>query len=458
MYKYLKIVDVKGREVLDSRGNPTVEAEVTVKVDGKAGELFTARADVPSGASTGKFEAVELRDGEKRYNGKGVENAIKNINEEIFPALEGRNALHQAMIDRIMRRLDNTDNKKKLGANAILAVSMANMKVCAKALNIPEYKYIGGISAGIMPIPMMNILNGGVHASNNVDVQEFMILPVGARSFKEGLRWCAEVYESLKRILKSNNMSVAVGDEGGFAPDLLGEEEALDLIMEAIKDAGYEPGSDFKISLDVAASEWKIKKQDKYEQKWESILGQNEKNNYMQIDNKKEDKKDNKNYNYRMPKKNIELTTEQLIEIWTGIVEKYPIFSIEDPLDEEDWKGWQTITEKLGDKVRLVGDDLFVTNSDRLKKGIDNGSANAILIKPNQIGTVTETIEAVRLAQNSGYIAIMSHRSGETEDTTIADLAVGLNTGYIKTGAPCRSERVAKYNQLIRIEEMKDVN
>lgn len=419
MYKYLKIVDVRGREVMDSRGNPTVEAEVTVKVDGKAGELFTGRADVPSGASTGQFEAVELRDGDKKYNGKGVEKAVKNINEEIFPALEGRNALRQRKIDEIMIKLDKTDNKKNLGANAILAVSMANMKACAKALNIPEYKYIGGICGGKLPIPMMNILNGGAHASNNIDVQEFMILPVGACCFKEGLRWCAEVYDSLKKILKSRNLSVAVGDEGGFAPDLSGEDEALDLIIEAIKDAGYKPEKDFKISLDVAASEWK----------------------------------EDKNLQYRMPKKNIKLSSDELIDMWSNLVEKYPIFSIEDPLDEEDWIGWQKITEKLGDKIRLVGDDLFVTNTKRLKNGIEKKCGNAILIKPNQIGTITETIDAVKMAQTSGYIAVMSHRSGETEDTTIADLAVGLNTGYIKTGAPCRSERVAKYNQLLRIEE-----
>lgn len=419
MHKFLKIVDVRGREVLDSRGNPTVEAEVTVKVDGKAGELFTGIADVPSGASTGQFEAVELRDGDKRYNGKGVSKAVKNINEEIYPALEGTNGLNQRKVDKIMIDLDKTENKEKLGANAILAVSIANMRACAKALNIPEYKYIGGICARKMPIPMMNILNGGAHASNNIDVQEFMILPVGAHHMKDGIRWCAEVYESLKKILKSKNLSIAVGDEGGFAPDLSGEEEALDIIVQAIKDAGFEPGKDFKISLDVAASEWKA------------------------------DKKGT----YRMPKKNKELSTEQLIEMWSGLVDKYPIFSIEDPLDEEDWEGWKKITEQLGNKIRLVGDDLFVTNVKRLKKGIDEKCGNAILIKPNQIGSISETIEAVRMAQHEGFIAIMSHRSGETEDTTIADLAVGLNTGYIKTGAPCRGERTAKYNQLLRIEE-----
>lgn len=419
MYKFLKIVDVRGREVLDSRGNPTVEAEVTVKVDGRAGELFTGIADVPSGASTGQFEAVELRDNDKRYNGKGVGKAVKNINEEIYPALEGKNGLNQRKIDKIMLELDKTDNKEKLGANAILAVSIANMRACAKALNIPEYKYIGGICAKKMPIPMMNILNGGAHASNNIDVQEFMILPVGACCFKEGIRWCAEVYESLKKILKDRKLSVAVGDEGGFAPDLSGEEEALDIIVEAIKNAGFESGKDFKISLDVAASEWKAEEKGMY----------------------------------RMPKKNRTLTTSELIEMWSNIVDKYPIFSIEDPLDEEDWEGWEKITSVLGNKIRLVGDDLFVTNVKRLEKGISKKCGNAILIKPNQIGTISETIEAVQMAQNEGFIAIMSHRSGETEDTTIADLAVGLNTGYIKTGAPCRGERTAKYNQLLRIEE-----
>lgn len=420
MYRYLKIVNIKGREVLDSRGNPTVEAEVTVKVDGRAGELFTGNAIVPSGASTGQFEAVELRDDDDRYVGKGVAQAVKNIDETIFPALEGINALNQEKVDKIMIALDKTDNKAKLGANAILAVSMANMKACAKALKLPDYKYIGGICGNKMPIPMMNILNGGAHASNNIDVQEFMILPIGACCFKEGLRWCAEVYDSLKKILKKNSLSIAVGDEGGFAPDLSGEEEALDMIVEAIDKAGYKPGEDFKISLDVAASEWKG-----------DSTGE-----------------------YRMPKKNQKYSTDELIKMWENIVDRYPIFSIEDPLDEEDWEGWQKITATIGSRVRLVGDDLFVTNVKRLERGIKEHSANAILIKPNQIGSVTETIKAVQMAQNQGFIAIMSHRSGESEDTTIADLAVALNTGYIKTGAPCRGERTAKYNQLLRIEEM----
>ena len=319
--------------------------------------------------------------------------------------------------------LDKSENKGELGANAILAVSMANAKACALALNIPEYKYVGGISAKTLPVPMMNILNGGAHASNNIDVQEFMILPVGADSFREGLRWCAEVYDSLKKILKSKGLSVAVGDEGGFAPNLSGEEEALDIIVKAIENAGYKANEDFKISLDVAASEWKTNQ-----------VGE-----------------------YLMPKKNKQMNTDELIEMWEEISDKYPIFSIEDPLDEEDWKGWEKITEKLGDKIRLVGDDLFVTNVKRLKRGLKNKCANAILIKPNQIGTVTETLNAVKMAQNMGYIAIMSHRSGESEDTTIADLAVGLNTGYIKTGAPCRGERTAKYNRLLRIEEQMGI-
>lgn len=420
MYKYLKIVNIKGREVLDSRGNPTVEAEVTVKVDGKAGELFTGNAIVPSGASTGQFEAVELRDDDDRYVGKGVQQAVKNIDETIFPALEGVNALNQEKVDHIMIELDKTDNKAKLGANAILAVSMANMKACAKALKLPDYKYIGGICGNKMPVPMMNILNGGAHASNNIDVQEFMILPVGACCFKEGLRWCAEVYDSLKKILKKNSLSIAVGDEGGFAPDLSGEEEALDIIVDAIDKAGYKLGEDFKISLDVAASEWKGEHTGEY----------------------------------LMPKKNQKYSTDELIKMWENIVDRYPIFSIEDPLDEEDWEGWSKITSAIGSRVRLVGDDLFVTNVKRLERGIKENSANAILIKPNQIGSVTETIKAVQMAQNKGFIAIMSHRSGESEDTTIADLAVALNTGYIKTGAPCRGERTAKYNQLLRIEEM----
>ena len=375
---------------------------------------------MPSGASTGKFEVVELRDRDERYNGNGVKKAVKNVNEIIYPALEGINGLNQNKVDSIMLKLDGTSNKENLGANSILAVSMANVKACAKALKLPYYKYIGGICGRKMPIPMMNILNGGAHASNNVDIQEFMILPVGAKSFKEGLRWCSEVYHCLKGLLKERNLSVAVGDEGGFAPDLESEEQVLDIIVEAVEKSGFQKGKDFKISLDVAASEWKG-----------SSVGK-----------------------YTMPKKNKNVTSDELIEMWENIVNKYPIFSIEDPLDEEDWDGWKKLTQRIGSKVRLVGDDLFVTNVNRLQKGIKEKSANAILIKPNQIGSITETIKAVQLAQKKGMIAIMSHRSGESEDTTIADLAVALNTGYIKTGAPCRGERTAKYNQLLRIEEM----
>ncbi len=419
MYKKLKIVDVYGREVLDSRGNPTVEATVTVQSDCGLTRACGS-AIVPSGASTGQFEAVELRDMDERYNGKGVRNAVENINEVIFPKIKGMNALNQLQIDKTMIELDGSENKEKIGANAILAVSMACMKACAVAQEVPLYQYIGGIAGNKMPIPMMNILNGGAHASNNIDVQEFMILPVGACCLTEGVRWCAEVYEQLKILLKNRGLLTSVGDEGGFAPNLESEKAALDIIMEAIKDAGYKPGKDFMISLDVAASEWKT-----------DTIGQ-----------------------YKMPKKNIELSTDELIDMWKNICEKYPIYSIEDPLDEEDWDGWKKITEVLGSKIRLVGDDLFVTNVKRLKKGIENKCANAILIKPNQIGTVSETIKAVLKAQKKGYMAIMSHRSGETEDTTIADLAVGLNTGFIKTGAPCRGERTAKYNRLIRIEEM----
>ena len=413
--KHLQIEKVIGREIIDSRGNPTVEAQVWLS-DGT-----TARGAAPSGASTGEFEALELRDKDKsRFKGKGVTKAVKNINTTIDKVLKGMDAQDIYAIDKAMIDADGTKDKSKLGANAILAVSIACARAAACALDIPLYRFLGGIAGNKLPVPMMNILNGGAHAANTVDVQEFMILPVGAQSVKEGIRWCAEVYTCLKKLLKKDNLSVAVGDEGGFAPNLSGEEEALDLIMAAIIDAGYRPGKDFMISLDVAASEWKG---------------------------------DRKGH-YRMPKKNVEMDTDQLISLWEDIVTNYPIFSIEDPLDEEDWEGWKKITAALGDKIRLVGDDLFVTNVVRLKKGIDEKCANAILIKPNQIGSVMETIEAVRMAQSQGYVAIMSHRSGETEDTTIADLAVALNTGYIKTGAPCRGERTAKYNQLVRIEEM----
>lgn len=413
MYKYCEIIDVHGREILDSRGNPTVEAEVSLD-DG-----ITGTACVPSGASTGKFEAVELRDGKSRYNGKGVEKAVSNVNMELAESIIHENALNQLEIDKLLIEADDTANKEHLGANAILGVSMAVAHAASNAMNIPLYRYLGGIGARKLPIPMMNIINGGAHSDNSIDCQEFMILPVGACCFKEGLRWCAEVYHSLRGLLKEDGMSVAVGDEGGFAPDLSGEEEALDYIVKAINKAGYKPETDFMISLDVAASEWKADTAGKY----------------------------------RLPKKKTEYSSDELIDMWSNMCDKYPIFSIEDPLDEEDWEGWRKITEKLGNKIRLVGDDLFVTNTKRLKKGIKEKCGNAILIKPNQIGSISETFQAVQMAQRHGFVAIMSHRSGETEDTTIADLAVALNTGYIKTGAPCRGERTAKYNRLLKIEE-----
>lgn len=415
MYKYCEIIDVHGREVLDSRGNPTVEAEVII--DGG----FCGRASVPSGASTGKFEAVELRDNNKRYKGKGVEKAVSNVNMELAEAIIHENALNQFQIDRMLVEADGTVNKEHLGANAILGVSMAVANAASMALDIPLYRYLGGISAKRLPVPMMNIINGGAHSDNSIDCQEFMILPMGASSFKEGIMWCAEVYQVLKELLKKSKMSVAVGDEGGFAPNLSGEEEALEYIVKAIENAGYTTGKgkDFMISLDVAASEWKS----------------------------------SENGIYKLPKQQTTFETDELIEIWKNMCDNYPIFSIEDPLDEEDWEGWKRITSEIGNKIRLVGDDLFVTNSKRLKRGIKEKAGNAILIKPNQIGTIMETFKAVQMAQRHGFIGIMSHRSGETEDTTIADLSVALNTGFIKTGAPCRGERTAKYNRLLRIEE-----
>ena len=417
MNNYYEIVDVRAREVMDSRGNPTVEVEVELE-NGKMG-----RAIVPSGASTGEFEAVELRDGGDRYLGKGVEKAVSNINEVLAEEIMCRNAMRQHEIDNILMNVDGTKNKSKIGANAILGVSMAVAHAAAGAQGLPLYRYIGGVSGNVMPVPMMNILNGGAHSSNSVDVQEFMILPVGACCFKEGLRWCVEVYHTLKAILKAQGLSVAVGDEGGFAPDLSSDEEVIGLILEAIEKAGYTygEGNDFMISLDVAASEWKNTK---------AGTG-----------------------HYLLPKAGKEYTTDELIAHWEKMTEKYPIYSIEDPLDEEDWEGWKKLTERIGKKVILVGDDLFVTNVERLQKGIEMGAGNAILIKPNQIGSLSETMEAVKLAKECGFKTIMSHRSGETEDTTIADLSVGLNTGLIKTGAPCRGERTAKYNRLLRIEE-----
>ena len=408
-----EIIDVKGREILDSRGNPTVEAEVTL-ADGTVG-----RGASPSGASTGQFEALEMRDGGKRYMGKGVQKAVEHVNNEIKEAVVGIDATDTYAVDKAMLDADGTDPKSNLGANAILAVSIAAARAASLSLQIPLYKFLGGSQGNNLPVPMMNILNGGAHAANNIDAQEFMIMPVGAPSFKEALRWCAEVFHNLQALLKKDGHATAVGDEGGFAPNLKSDEEAIQYIVNAVKAAGYEPGKDFKIAMDVASSEWKGKKK-----------GQ-----------------------YHLPKANQDYTTDELIQHWADLVEKYPIISIEDPLDEEDWDGWAKITRELGDKVQLVGDDLFVTNVKRLQKGIDLGAGNAILIKLNQIGSVSETLDAIKLAHDNGYATIVSHRSGETEDTTIADLAVAMNSKQIKTGAPSRSERVAKYNQLLRIEE-----
>ena len=412
---YLEIEKVIGREILDSRGNPTVEAEVYL-VDGTIG-----RGTAPSGASTGEFEALELRDGDKsRYLGKGVSKAVENINTIINDVLEGMDASDIYAVDKAMIEADGTKDKSKLGANAILAVSIACARAAAISLDIPLYRFLGGVNANRLPVPMMNILNGGAHASNNVDVQEFMVMPVGAPSFKEALRWCAEVFHNLAALLKAEGLATSVGDEGGFAPNLTGgDEEAIEFILKAVEKAGYKPGVDFMIAMDAASSEWKT-----------GTIGK-----------------------YKLPKAGTEFTSAELVEHWKKLVEKYPIISIEDGLDEEDWEGWKLLTKELGGRVQLVGDDLFVTNTERLKKGIDNGCANSILIKLNQIGSVSETLEAIKMAHKAGYTSISSHRSGETEDTTIADLAVALNTCQIKTGAPSRSERVAKYNQLLRIEE-----
>lgn len=411
---YLEIVKVIGREILDSRGNPTVEAEVYL-ADGTVG-----RGTAPSGASTGEFEALELRDGDKgRYGGKGVTKAVENINTAINDAVCGLDASDIYAVDKAMIKADGTKDKSKLGANAILAVSIAAARAASISLDIPLYRFLGGISGNRLPVPMMNILNGGAHAANTVDVQEFMIMPVGAPSFKEALRWCAEVFHALAALLKSKGLATSVGDEGGFAPDLASDEEAIQYILEAVKNAGYEPGKDFMIAMDAASSEWKGSKKGEYV----------------------------------LPKVGTKFTSAELIKHWKKLVEKYPIISIEDALDEEDWEGWQLLTKELGGKVQLVGDDLFVTNTERLAKGISLGCGNSILIKLNQIGSVSETLEAVKMAHKAGYTAISSHRSGETADTTIADLAVALNTCQIKTGAPSRSERVAKYNQLLRIEE-----
>ncbi|MDD6708079.1 MAG: phosphopyruvate hydratase [Eubacterium pyruvativorans] len=413
--EYQIIEKVVGREILDSRGNPTVEAEVTL-ADGTVG-----RGASPSGASTGEFEALELRDGDgSRFGGKGVTKAVENVNTVIAEAVTGLDASDIYAVDRAMIAADGTKDKSRLGANGILAVSLAASRAAAESLGVSLYRYFGGANGNRLPVPMMNILNGGAHAGNSVDTQEFMIMPAGAPNFHEALRWCAEVFHQLAALLKSEGLTTAVGDEGGFAPDLSSDEDTIEHILQAIRNAGFEPGKDFVIAIDAAASEWKSDRGAGF---------------------------------YRQPKSGREFTSDELISHWESLVDKYPIISIEDGLDEEDWDGWKRMTERLGRKVQLVGDDLFVTNTERLRKGIEMGAANAILIKLNQIGSVSETLEAIKMAQEAGYAAVVSHRSGETEDTTIADLAVGTNAGQIKTGAPSRSERVAKYNQLLRIEE-----
>ncbi len=411
----MTIEKVIGREILDSRGNPTVEAQIFL-ADGTV-----AFGTAPSGASTGEFEALELRDGDKsRYLGKGVQKAVQNINTVINEAITGLDASDTYAVDSAMIKADGTKDKSNLGANAILAVSIAAARAASISLGIPLYRFLGGAAGNRLPVPMMNILNGGAHATNTVDTQEFMIMPVGAPTFKEALRWCAEVFHALAKILKGKGLATSVGDEGGFAPNLASDEETIETILEAVKAAGYEPGKDFMIAMDAASSEWKSEKGKGF---------------------------------YKQPKSGKEFTSDELIAHWESLIDKYPIISIEDGLDEEDWEGWQRMTQKIGHKVQLVGDDLFVTNTERLAKGIGLGAANSILIKLNQIGSVSETLEAIKMAHDAGYTAISSHRSGETADTTIADLAVALNTCQIKTGAPSRSERVAKYNQLLRIEE-----
>lgn len=413
MKKYLEIIDVFAREVLDSRANPTVEVEVVLE-DGTVG-----RAIVPSGASTGAFEAVELRDGDKsRYLGKGVLKAVENVNTVIAPELIGMNAYDQTLIDKTLIELDGTENKGKLGANAILGVSLAVARAAAESLGLPLYQYIGGVNAKVLPVPMMNILNGGKHADNNVDIQEFMVMPVGAPNFREALRMCAEVYHALKKTLSDKGYNTAIGDEGGFAPNLKSNEEAIQVIIEAIEKAGYKPGEEVCIAIDAAATEL-YKEDGKYHLEGEGRV----------------------------------LSAAEMVEFWADLAERYPIVSLEDGLAEEDWEGWKLLTEKLGSKIQLVGDDLFVTNTKRLSRGIEMGVSNSILIKLNQIGTLTETLEAIEMAARAGYTAVVSHRSGESEDTTIADLVVATNAGQIKTGAPCRTDRVAKYNQLLRIEE-----
>lgn len=419
MERFLPITDVYAREILDSRGNPTIEVEVL------AGDKYLGRASVPSGASTGKYEAIEIRDGEKRYNGLGVERAVDHVNATIAPALMGQNVFEQPHLDKILIRLDGTEYKRNLGANALLGVSMAIARAAANALEMPLYAYLGGVNAKEMPVPMMNIMNGGKHADNTIDIQEFMIMPVGACCFKEGLRMCAEIYVALKNLLKTHGYSTAVGDEGGFAPDLPDAKEALKYIVDAIVIAGYKPGEDVKIALDVAASEL-------YEANFKKYVFDGE---------------------AQMHGHKVIRSTEEMIDYYEELMEKFPIISIEDPLDEEDWEGWELLTTRLGSQVQLVGDDLFVTNTKRLKKGIEKGVANAILIKVNQVGTLTEAFDAIEMAKNAGYKAVISHRSGETVDTMIADIAVAFNAGQIKSGAPCRGERIEKYNQLLRIEE-----
>ncbi|PKM53370.1 MAG: phosphopyruvate hydratase [Firmicutes bacterium HGW-Firmicutes-5] len=419
MKLYYEITDIFAREVLDSRANPTIEVEVVVD------DQYVGRAIVPSGASTGAFEAVELRDGGDRYMGKGVQDAVDNVNDIIADELIGMNVIDQRLLDETMIALDGTDNKSKLGANAILGVSMAAARAAAEALGLPLYQYIGGFNAHTLPVPMMNIINGGEHADNTIDFQEFMIMPVGAESFKEGLRICSEIYHNLKKVLNSKGLSTGVGDEGGFAPNLSSVEEGIEIIIEAIEKAGYKPGVDVGIAMDTASSELYDAKTGNYHFPGESKVKGHE----------------------------VIRTSDELVALFSELVDKYPILSIEDGLDEEDWEGWKKLTDAIGDKVQLVGDDLFVTNTTRLSKGIKMGVSNSILIKVNQIGTLTETLDAIAMANKAGFTAVVSHRSGETEDTTIADLVVAMNAGQIKTGAPCRSDRVAKYNQLLRIEE-----
>ncbi len=419
MKQYIDITSVYGREIIDSRGNPTVEVEVIVEGG------FIGRASVPSGASTGAFEAVELRDGDSgRYLGKGVLKAVDNINNVIAPEVEGMNVFDQAAIDSMMVELDGTDNKGKLGANAILGVSLAVAKAAAETLGLGLYQYIGGVNARVMPVPMMNIINGGKHADNSVNIQEFLVMPVGAKSFRNAMQMCAEVFHNLKKVLKEKGFSTAVGDEGGFAPNLEADEEAIKVILEAVEKAGYSTDKDFRIAIDAAASE---------------MYG--------------EAKKKGEEGSYYFWKSDIMKTRQEMVDFWVELADRYPIISLEDGLDEDDWEGWKLLTEKLGEKIQLIGDDLFVTNTKRLKRGIDGGIANSILIKVNQIGTLTETLEAIEMANRAGYTAVTSHRSGETEDATIADIAVATNSGQIKTGAPSRTDRVAKYNQLLRIEE-----